>query len=75
MRLPESYGGANKCADIQISPCGAYLYGSNRGHDSIVAFAIQGDGLLSYAGHTATNGRNPRCIAISPERSLHAGRQ
>ena len=27
-------------ADIHITPDGKYLYGSNRGHDSIAAFKI-----------------------------------
>ena len=38
--LPTSYEGENGCADIHLSPDGRYLYGSNRGHDSIVVYAI-----------------------------------
>ena len=66
--LPDSYTGDNACADIHISPDGRYLYGSNRGHDSIVVFAIDGaDGMLTYVDHTASGGGHPRNFAISPD--------
>ncbi|PZE21238.1 lactonase family protein [Paenibacillus xerothermodurans] len=66
--LPEQYDGpANICAEIQISPCGKYLYGSNRGHDSIVVFAIDTDtGMLTEVEHVSTLGAHPRHFSLTP---------
>jgi 6-phosphogluconolactonase len=66
--LPEDFKGENLCADVHVSPDGKYLYGSNRGHDSIVCFLIdENTGRLTYRNHTSTGGREPRNFAISPE--------
>jgi len=52
---PDDFGGSSTCAEAQISPSGKFLYGSNRGHDSIVTYAIdQADGLLTCVGHQST---------------------
>lgn len=66
--LPAEYSGDNACADIHISPDGRFLYGSNRGHDSIVSFEINpADGTLQLLAHTSTMGEHPRNFAISPD--------
>jgi 6-phosphogluconolactonase len=58
---------ANYCADIQISPDGRFLYGSNRGHDSISCFAVDAaSGALSLVGFFACGGATPRNLAITP---------
>lgn len=63
--LPKSFSGQNTAAEIQVSPSGKLLYGSNRGHDSIVTFAIDsGSGQLSYVDNTPTGGSTPRNFAI-----------
>src|SRR5271165_2475491 len=55
--LSGGYTGRNTTAEIAISPCGRYLYVSNRGQDSIVRFLISPrGGLLTYAGHFPTGG-------------------
>jgi 6-phosphogluconolactonase len=65
--LPEGFVGPNTCADIHIDPAGRFVYGSNRGHDSIAIFAVDtGTGTLEPRGHTATAGRTPRNFAIDP---------
>lgn len=65
--LPRDFTGENLCADIHISPDGRHLYASNRGHDSLVCFAIdQNSGQLTYRGHTSTGGKEPRNFAIDP---------
>ena len=65
--LPEDFAGTSYCADVHITPSGKFLYGSNRGHDSIVIFAIhEGTGELTYVGHEPTQGKNPRNFAIDP---------
>jgi 6-phosphogluconolactonase len=65
--LPEGFAGKSHCADIHISPAGKFLYGSNRGHDSIVIFGIdERTGKLAYVGHEPTRGKTPRNFAIDP---------
>ncbi|MGI8912632.1 MAG: lactonase family protein, partial [Chloroflexota bacterium] len=65
--LPPDIKGTNHCADIHVAPSGRFVYGSNRGHDSIAVFGVDDHtGRLSPVGHTATNGRTPRNFAIDP---------
>ncbi len=65
--LPEDFTGANTCADVHISPDGKFLYGSNRGHDSIVVYKIDTkNGKLEFVEHTLTGGKTPRNFAIAP---------
>lgn len=57
----------NQCADIHITPDGRFLYGSNRGHDSLAIYAIDpSSGKLTLIGHQATHGRSPRNFVIDP---------
>ena len=57
----------NYPAGIRISPDGRFLYASNRGHDSIVAFAVdEASGRLSLAGFTPCGGAWPRDIRLTP---------
>lgn len=67
--LPDGYdGGENTTAEIAVSRDGRYLYGSNRGHDSIVQFAIDpADGTLSLVQHVFTEGGHPRHFALTPD--------
>jgi len=62
----ESYEENNYCADIHIGNSGKFLYGSNRGDNSIVTFRIGSDGLLTLAGHTSCGGDWPRNFVIDP---------
>ena len=65
--LPDGFGGVNHTADLHVLPSGKFIYGSNRGHDSIAIFAIDGStGRLSPVGREPTQGRTPRGFAISP---------
>lgn len=55
------------CADIHVSPNGKFLYGTNRGHDSIVVYKIdEKTGKLEYVEHTSTGGKTPRNFTIAP---------
>lgn len=66
--LPKNYQGDNACADIHISPDGLFLYGSNRGHDSIIVLAIDAKtGRLDFVQIVSTQGEHPRNFAISPD--------
>jgi 6-phosphogluconolactonase len=66
--LPAGISGAgNSCADIHVSPGGKFLYGSNRGHNSIVSYRIdEQTGRLEYIEHVSTGGKKPRNFAIEP---------
>jgi 6-phosphogluconolactonase len=65
--LPASFSGKSYCAELQVALSGKFLYGSNRGHDSIVVFSIdQTTGRLSVVDHTSTQGKVPRNFAIDP---------
>ena len=65
--LPESYDGPNSAAEISVHPSGKYLYASNRGHNSVVLFAIDPDkGSLSFVEEQGTGGKTPRHFGIEP---------
>ncbi len=65
--LPEGYTDQNTTADIHVHPTGDFVYGSNRGHNSIVVYAVDRDnGTLTYVEHTPTQGQTPRNFSIDP---------
>ena len=65
--LPQGFKGKSDCAEVQVHPAGKFLYGSNRGHDSIAIFAIdQQTGQLKPVSHEPTGGKTPRNFAIDP---------
>jgi 6-phosphogluconolactonase len=65
--LPKTFSGANTCADIHISPNGKFLYGTNRGHNSLAVFKIdEKTGKLKFVQHQSTGGKTPRNFTISP---------
>jgi 6-phosphogluconolactonase len=65
--LPADFSGKNSCAEIEVAPSGNFVYGSNRGHDSIVVFSIDaGTGQLKLVQHVSTQGKTPRNFAIEP---------
>lgn len=58
----------NAPADLHLSADGVFLYGSNRGHDSIAVFAVdQEDGRLTPVQHISTGGKFPRNFCLSPD--------
>jgi 6-phosphogluconolactonase len=65
--LPEDFEGENTTAEIRVHPTGKFLYASNRGHDSIAAFALDEEsGMLTAIGHTPTGGQTPRNFNVDP---------
>ena len=64
--LPAEAPASNSTAEIAVHPNGRFLYGSNRGHDSIVAFSIAPDGTLTPIEHEPTRGQTPRNFTIDP---------
>lgn len=67
--LPSDYtGNNNSTAEIQVHPSGKFVYGSNRGHNSIAIFAFDSKtGSLTPVGHESTQGKIPRNFGISPD--------
>lgn len=66
--LPDTYPdrASNTCADIEITPCGRFLYASNRGHDSLAGYAIDLEsGRLNPLGTFSTE-QTPRSFNIHP---------
>ena len=65
--LPADFTGENTTAEVQVHPSGDFLYGSNRGHDSIVMFRIEpATGKLTSLGQHPSGGKTPRNIGIDP---------
>ncbi|MFI5011513.1 MAG: lactonase family protein [Hyphomicrobiales bacterium] len=65
--LPAGFGAHSTCAEVQITPSGKFLYGSNRGHDSLAIYAVDDEaGTLTLVGHESTRGKIPRNFEVSP---------
>ena len=65
--VPNEARAGNHCSDIQISPDGRFLYGGNRGHDSVAIFEVnQETGRLTPRGFVPCGGATPRHLAITP---------
>jgi 6-phosphogluconolactonase len=65
--LPRGFDGSNTCAEIRVHPSGKFLYGSNRGHDSIAIFQIDSmEGTLSFVEHETADIKTPRNFNIDP---------
>ncbi len=75
--LPGSYKGFSTAAEVQVHPNGKFVYGSNRGHDSIAVFRIDDSrGAVEAAGFVPAGGKTPRYFAIDPTgRCLFAANQ
>lgn len=57
-------------AEVQVHPSGKFLYGSNRGHDTIAVFSIAPNGTLTLIENAATQGKIPRNFGIDPTGSF-----
>jgi 6-phosphogluconolactonase len=65
--LPEKFEGFKSGAEIQVHPSGKFVYGSNRGHNSIAVFGVdEKSGKLTLVEHQSTQGKTPRHFAIDP---------
>ena len=59
--FPADFTGTTYAADVHLSPDGRFVYASNRGHDSLVIFAVDPQtGKLTLVGHESTGGKFPR---------------
>jgi 6-phosphogluconolactonase len=63
----ESIPKGTSTAEVQVHPNGRFLYGSNRGHNTIVVYAIdEKTGRLTYVENQSTRGKTPRHFALDP---------
>lgn len=66
--LPAGFTGKNSTAEIAVHPSGSFVYGSNRGRDSIVIYKVAAkSGHLTWQSEAFTEGRNPRYFCFSPD--------
>jgi 6-phosphogluconolactonase len=68
--LPDDWEGTSHTADVKLTPDGRFLYGTNRGHDSIAIYSVGDDGLLTLVGIEPSLGGGPQNLAITPDGSL-----
>ena len=65
--LPPGSGKQGSTAEVQVHPSGRFLYGSNRGHDSIAVYSIDAEtGKLTWVENELTGGKTPRNFGIDP---------
>lgn len=64
--LPPGYTGNTSTAEVQVHPSGKFLFGSNRGHNTIVSFKIGDDGKLAYVAHQGQDVNVPRNFGVDP---------
>ncbi|MHC4878302.1 MAG: lactonase family protein [Planctomycetota bacterium] len=68
--LPPGTEKQGSTAEVRVHPTGRFLYGSNRGHDSIVVYSIDQDtGRLTYVENESTQGNTPRNFFVEPSGS------
>jgi len=65
--VADGFDGSNTCAEVRVHPSGKFLYGSNRGHDSIVVYRVdQSNGTLTFVEHETADIKTPRNFNIDP---------
>ncbi|WP_417388715.1 lactonase family protein [Gimesia sp.] len=65
--LPEDFTGTSYCADLKFTPDGRFLYGTNRGHDSIAAYQVDKAGKLTLIEIAPSLGKGPQNLAITAD--------
>jgi 6-phosphogluconolactonase len=63
--IPPGVAGSTT-AEIHLHPNGQFLYGSNRGHDSIAVFRVGESGAPTLVEYESTRGKTPRNFTIDP---------
>jgi 6-phosphogluconolactonase len=64
--LPAGYAGQKSAAEIAFHPSGKFLYGSNRGYNSIAVFAVDPQTVTLTLVQQQTTGQTPRSFAVDP---------
>lgn len=69
--LPDDYDGVTHTADVVVTPDGRFVYGTNRGHDSVAMFTRDIDtGALTPNGIEPSLGGMPQNLTVSADGSL-----
>ncbi|NBR85699.1 MAG: lactonase family protein [Proteobacteria bacterium] len=68
--LPTDFSGKSYCADLKITPDGRFLYGTNRGHDSIACYRLADDGRLALLSIEPSLGKGPQNLALAANGKL-----
>ena len=63
--LPDDFEGTSHCADLKITPDGQFLYGTNRGHDSIASYRLDNKGAMTLLRIESSLGGSPQNLAIT----------
>lgn len=64
--LPGGFSGTNACAEVLLSPDGAHVYASNRGHDSVAVFARDATtGRVTLVEREPVGGQHPRSMTLA----------
>ena len=74
--MPVAVEPRHSTAEVVVHPSGKFLYGSNRGHDSLAVYAIEpGTGRLKLVEIRADPGQDPAQLRHRPDRLVPAGRE
>lgn len=66
--LPNGFADQNTSADIHISDDGKFVYASNRGHNSLAIYSVNGiNGELELIGFESVRGEGPRNFKITSD--------
>jgi 6-phosphogluconolactonase len=65
--LPQDFTGKSYTADLKITPDGKFLYGTNRGHDSLASYRIAADGTLTLLRIQPSGGKGPQNLIVTPD--------
>ena len=65
--LPPDFHGTSYCADVKVTPDGRFVYGTNRGHDSLAIYRTNTDKTLSLVAIVPSRGEQPQNLAITPD--------
>lgn len=65
--LPDDFKGSSYCADLKFTPDGKFLYGTNRGHDSLAIFRAAENGVLSLVEIVPSLGKGPQNLLVTPD--------
>ncbi len=68
--LPKEFSGTSHCADVKVTPDGRFVYGTNRGHDSIAIYRVLDGGLLKTVAIVPSLGKGPQNLAVTPDGRL-----
>ena len=65
--LPPDFQGTSYCADVKVTSDGKFVYGTNRGHDSLAIYRTKTDKSLSLVAIIPSHGEQPQNLAITPD--------